>query len=105
PESTASEMIVEVEVDTLRQLDNVLPAGPDIVLLDNMRPAQLRKAVARRDACNPAIELEASGEINLSRVRRIAQTGVERISIGALTHSAAWVDLALDWLPGDVAKS
>ena len=105
PESTAAEMIVEVEVDTLKQLDEVLPAGPDIVLLDNMRPAQLRKAVARRDACNPAIELEASGEINLNRVRRIAQTGVERISIGALTHSAACLNLALDWVPGDVAKS
>ena len=108
-ESAGGEMIVEVEVDTLRQLDNVLPAGPDIVLLDNMRPAQLRKAAARRDACNPAIELEASGQIDLKRVRRIAQTGVERISVGALTHSAAWLDLALDWapdsLPGDVAKS
>ena len=108
-ESATGEMIVEVEVDTLRQLDEVLPAGPDIVLLDNMRPLQLRKAVARRDACNPAIELEASGEIDLKRVRRIAQTGVERISVGALTHSAAWLDLALDWAPdrqpGDVAKS
>jgi nicotinate-nucleotide pyrophosphorylase (carboxylating) len=93
------DMIVEVEVDTLEQLSEVLPAGPDIVLLDNMSPEMLRKAVARRNAINPAIELEASGGINLQTVRSVAETGIERISVGALTHSAASLDIALDWLP------
>ncbi len=98
-------MIVEVEVDTLRQLDEVLSAGPDIVLLDNMSPAELRQAAARRDARNPAIELEASGKVDLATVRQIAETGVERISVGALTHSAESLDVGLDWISDDVAKS
>jgi nicotinate-nucleotide pyrophosphorylase (carboxylating) len=93
-----SGMIVEVEVDTLQQLDEVLPAGPDIVLLDNMSPDQLREAVARRDAAYPEVELEASGGIDLETVRAVAQTGVERISIGALTHAAVSLDLGLDWI-------
>jgi nicotinate-nucleotide pyrophosphorylase (carboxylating) len=91
-------MVIEVEVDTLEQLDAVLPARPDIVLLDNMRPDQLRAAVERRDARDPSIELEASGGVNLSTVAQIAQTGVDRISVGALTHSAIGLDFGLDWL-------
>ena len=90
-------MLVEVEVDTLDQLEIVLPARPDIVLLDNMTPAQLRESVARRDAVDPAIELEASGGVSLATVREIAATGVDRISVGALTHSAAALDFGLDW--------
>jgi nicotinate-nucleotide pyrophosphorylase (carboxylating) len=93
-----SGMIVEVEVDTLEQLDQVLPAGPDIVLLDNMCIEQLREAVARRDKINQNVELEASGGVALSTVRRIAETGIERISVGALTHSAAALDFGLDWM-------
>ena len=91
-------MIVEVEVDTLGQLDDALAAAPDLVLLDNMGPGELRQAVARRNAVNPAVELEASGGVELSGVRRIAETGVERISVGALTHSAVALDIGLDWL-------
>ena len=102
---TGSVMIVEVEVDTLAQLDEVLPAGPDIVLLDNMSPAELHEAVLRRDACNAAVELEASGGVSLQTVGRIAAAGVDRISVGALTHSATCLDVGLDWLSGDVAKS
>jgi nicotinate-nucleotide pyrophosphorylase (carboxylating) len=90
-------MVIEVEVDTLDQLDAVLPARPDIVLLDNMTPAQLREAVARRNAFDPTIELEASGSVNLSTVRAIAESGVERISVGAMTHSAVALDFGLDW--------
>jgi nicotinate-nucleotide pyrophosphorylase (carboxylating) len=90
-------MIFEVEVDTLAQLDQVLPAGPDLVLLDNMPPDQLREAVARRDAANPAVELEASGGVNLRTIRAIAESGVDRISVGALTHSAINFDFGLDW--------
>jgi nicotinate-nucleotide pyrophosphorylase (carboxylating) len=93
----AETMLVEVEVDSLDQLRQVLPAQPDIVLLDNMPPDQLREAVAIRDAAALPIELEASGGVNLTTVRAIAETGVERISVGALTHSAVCLDVALDW--------
>ena len=94
----ADASIVEIEVDTLEQLDGVLPAGPDIVLLDNMGPDLLREAMARRDAINPDVQLEASGGVNLDTVRAIAESGVDRISVGALTHSAVVLDVALDWV-------
>lgn len=90
--------IVEIEVDTLDQLAEVLPASPDIVLLDNMTCDQLREAVNCRDAANVTTELEASGGIMLESVGAVAETGVDRISIGALTHSAIGLDLGLDWL-------
>ncbi|MEN6404960.1 MAG: carboxylating nicotinate-nucleotide diphosphorylase [Thermoguttaceae bacterium] len=90
-------MLIEVEVDTLDQLDAVLPAGPDLVLLDNMTPGQLREAVQRRDAAHRSIELEASGGIDLSTIRAAAESGVDRISVGALTHSAVSLDFGLDW--------
>lgn len=93
-------LAVEVEVDSLEQLDRVLPAGPEIVLLDNMPPEVLRAAVARRDAVSPGTLLEASGGVNLTTVRGIAETGVDRISVGALTHSAVALDVALDYLSG-----
>jgi nicotinate-nucleotide pyrophosphorylase (carboxylating) len=91
------QMIVEIEVDTLEQLDEVLAVRPDLVLLDNMTPAMLREAVARRDALAPMVELEASGGIDLGTVRGVAETGIERISVGALTHSAVSSDFGLDW--------
>ncbi len=94
----ADPSIVEIEVDTLEQLDRVLPAGPDIVLLDNMGPKLLREAVRQRDRINPAVELEASGGVNLDTIRAIAESGVDRISVGALTHSAVALDVALDWM-------
>jgi nicotinate-nucleotide pyrophosphorylase (carboxylating) len=90
-------MIVEVEVDTIEQLADVLPAGPDIVLLDNMTPDQLREAVERRDTLAPQVELEASGGVDLRSVAAIAASGVDRISVGALTHSFTSLDLGLDW--------
>lgn len=92
-----TEMMVEVEVDSLEQLREVLPAAPDIVLLDNMPPPVLREAVAIRNELAPTIELEASGGITLETIRSVAETGVERISSGALTHSAIVLDVALDW--------
>jgi len=91
------EMMIEIEVDTLEQLAAVLPAKPDIVLLDNMPPQRLREAVVMRDQSAPDVQLEASGGIDLETVRSIAETGVERISVGGLTHSAAALDVALDW--------
>jgi nicotinate-nucleotide pyrophosphorylase (carboxylating) len=90
-------LIVEVEVDTLEQLAMVLDEGPDIVLLDNMPPNVLTQAVDLRDRVAPGIELEASGGVALETVARIAATGVERISVGALTHSAGSLDIGLDW--------
>jgi nicotinate-nucleotide pyrophosphorylase (carboxylating) len=90
-------MLVEVEVDSLADLQRVLPEGPDIVLLDNMTPDTLCEGVKIRNSMAPGVELEASGGISLSTVRAVAETGVERISSGALTHSAIAFDVALDW--------
>jgi nicotinate-nucleotide pyrophosphorylase (carboxylating) len=90
---------VEIEVDTLKQFDEALPAAPDIVLLDNMTLDQVREAVLRRNAVAPKVLLEASGGVNLQTVRAIAETGVDRISVGALTHSASALDIALDYEP------
>ena len=88
---------VEVEVDTLDQLKDALAGDPDIVLLDNMDCDTLRQAVALRDGSASEVLLEASGSVSLDTVAEIARTGVERISIGALTHSAPALDLAFDW--------
>jgi nicotinate-nucleotide pyrophosphorylase (carboxylating) len=90
---------LEIEVDTLEHLDEVLGCRPDIVLLDNMTPEQLREAVRRRNEKAPGVVLEASGGVTLGTVRALAETGVDRISIGALTHSAPALDIALDYLP------
>ncbi len=87
---------IEVEVDTLDQLDEALGLPVDVVLLDNMDVHTLKKAVARRDAANPRILLEASGGITLENVSAIAKTGVDYLSVGALTHSARAVDIGLD---------
>jgi nicotinate-nucleotide pyrophosphorylase (carboxylating) len=92
--------IIEIELDTLGELEAVLAARPDLILLDNMSPEDLAQAVRRRDACGADVELEASGGVDLGTVRRIAETGVERISVGALTHAAVSLDFGLDWLPG-----
>jgi nicotinate-nucleotide pyrophosphorylase (carboxylating) len=89
---------IEVEVESLEQLDQALDAKPDIVLLDNMRLDQMKEAVSRRNAAAPEVKLEASGGVNLHTVRAIAETGVDRISVGALTHSAKALDIALDYL-------
>lgn len=90
---------VEVEVDRLEQLEAILAAGGcgcSIVLLDNMGPGLLREAVALRDRLLPAVRLEASGGITLENVAEVAATGVDRISLGTLTHGARWVDVGLD---------
>ena len=97
PELDADTMIVEVEVDDLAQLRSILSTKPDVVLLDNMMPATLREAVLLRNTTYPEVILEASGGVNLETVATLAQTGVDRISVGALTHAAAWLDVGLDW--------
>lgn len=90
-------LLIEVEVDSIEQLRAVLCGPVNIVLLDNMAPAQLRDAVALRDAKAPHVELEASGGISLETIRAVAESGVERISVGALTHSPTILDLGFDW--------
>ncbi len=87
---------VEVEVDTLEQAERVLKAKPDIVLLDNFQLVELSQAVDMRNRIAPQVLLEASGGVSLKTVRVIAQSGVDRISIGALTHSAPSLDLGMD---------
>jgi len=90
---------IMVEVDTLDQLERVLPAPIDFVLLDNMPPDVLRQAVEMRDKRAPKVKLEASGGITLETIRAVAESGVDRISVGALTHSAASLDIGLDIAP------
>ncbi len=84
---------VECEVDSLAQLDEALAERPDVIMLDNFSLADLRAAVARAKG---KVTLEASGGVNLESVRAIAETGVDVISVGALTHSAPSLDIGLD---------
>jgi nicotinate-nucleotide pyrophosphorylase (carboxylating) len=87
-------MHVEVEIERLADLEPAIEAGADIVMLDNMPPARMRKAVEiARGRC----ALEASGGVTLANVRRIAETGVDYISVGWITHSAPALDVALDF--------
>ena len=92
-------MFVEVEVDTVEQLEALLSVvGIDAILLDNFALDTMRQAVALRDGLGLAgkVLLEASGGITLDTVAAVAETGVDRISVGAITHSATAVDLALE---------
>jgi nicotinate-nucleotide pyrophosphorylase (carboxylating) len=88
---------IEVEADTLEQVDQAVAAAADFVLLDNMNLEQLRAAVAK---CRGHVKTEASGGVSLGTVRAIAETGVDFISVGALTHSARAVDIGLDFTEG-----
>jgi nicotinate-nucleotide pyrophosphorylase (carboxylating) len=85
---------VEVEADTLEQVAQATDAGADIILLDNMTTGQLRQAVK---IVRDRAQTEASGGVNLKTVRAIAATGVDFISVGAITHSARAVDIGLDF--------
>jgi nicotinate-nucleotide pyrophosphorylase (carboxylating) len=85
---------IEVEADRLDQVRSFLELdGIDVILLDNMEPTEMREAVA---AGKGKVKFEASGGITVKNVRRIAATGVDYISVGALTHSARWIDLSLE---------
>ncbi|MFT4547288.1 MAG: nicotinate-nucleotide pyrophosphorylase (carboxylating) [Verrucomicrobiales bacterium] len=89
---------VELEVDTLEQLADFLKLdGIDFILLDNMGSDKLREAVAMNEAAGGKVELEASGGVNLETVGGIAASGVDFISVGALTHSARSIDLSLEF--------
>jgi nicotinate-nucleotide pyrophosphorylase (carboxylating) len=116
---TGGSVPIEIEVDNLEQFEEALACRPDIILLDNMHPSKLREAVELRDSWwaeeadlrwleesdpiesygpSPSVLLEASGGVTLQTVRAIAETGVDRISVGALTHSAPALDIALDYV-------
>lgn len=81
-----------IEVRDMRELDEALAENPDFILLDNMNPGQLREAVTRT---NGRVPLEASGGITLETIRAVAETGVDRISVGALTHSVTALDISM----------
>jgi nicotinate-nucleotide pyrophosphorylase (carboxylating) len=89
----ASDLPVEVECETLHQVDDALEAGADAILLDNMTLDELREAVSLNAG---RARLEASGGVSLGTVRAIAETGVDEISVGALTHSARSLDVSLE---------
>jgi nicotinate-nucleotide pyrophosphorylase (carboxylating) len=91
--ANSKKLLIEIECDTLAQVQEVLACGVDWILLDNMPPAMLREAVA---LVQKRVKLEASGGVNLQTVRAIAETGVDAISVGAITHSAPAVDIGLD---------
>ena len=93
-------MRIELEADTLAQVEAFLTLdGVDVILLDNMTPDQLRAAIALGRAARGGVQFEASGGVSLETVRAIAETGVDRISVGALTHSAPAIDYSLEFLP------
>jgi nicotinate-nucleotide pyrophosphorylase (carboxylating) len=96
--ATAPAVALEVECDTLEQVRAALAAGCDLILLDNMTVADLRAAVALARAW-PGVRLEASGGLRLDTARAVAQTGVDFLAVGALTHSSPALDLALDLRP------
>jgi len=96
-----AEAPLEVEVDNLDQLRDALEASPDIVLLDNMSADTLKQAVTIRNQSAAHVKLEASGGITLESLAQIADTGVDRISVGAVTHSAPALDLGFDWVHAD----
>jgi nicotinate-nucleotide pyrophosphorylase (carboxylating) len=94
--AAAPDLLLEIEVESFEQFVRALAFVPDIVLLDNMTREELRACVDQRRADAVPVQLEASGGVTLATIRGIAETGVDRISVGALTHSAVALDIALD---------
>jgi nicotinate-nucleotide pyrophosphorylase (carboxylating) len=91
--SAAPHLAIQVEVESLAQAEEAVEAGAQLLLLDNRTPDELREYVAR---FSERVSLEASGGVTLANVRAVAETGVQRISVGALTHSAGAADVALE---------
>ncbi|WP_010279331.1 carboxylating nicotinate-nucleotide diphosphorylase [Paenibacillus senegalensis] len=89
-------MKIEVEVENLAQLEEALAEQPDIIMLDNMTPELMKKAVQLSKSHSPHIIIEASGSINLENIRAVAETGVDVISVGRLTYSVNALDISLD---------
>jgi nicotinate-nucleotide pyrophosphorylase (carboxylating) len=93
------EQPIEIEVRSLEELETALASGAEAILLDNMTPEMVRLAVARVATHSRRIPLEASGGITLENVRSYADTGVDYISVGALTHSSRAVDISMRIMP------
>ena len=93
--STAPGVRIEVEVETPQEFGQALAAAPDIILLDEFSLADMRAAVALRDAQRAAVKLEASGSVSLESVRRIAETGVDYVSVGSITKHVRALDLSM----------
>lgn len=87
---------VEIEVNTVREFQDLLKCPPDIIMLDNMNTEQIKKCVQLRNRFNKSVKLEVSGGVSLSNVKKLASLGVDRISIGALTHSPKAIDVSLE---------
>jgi len=87
---------IEVEVENLNEFKGVIKYRPKIIMLDNFSPINLKKAVSYRNKYYPTVKLEASGGVNLANIRTIAKSGVDFISVGALTHSAPGLDFSLE---------
>jgi len=92
----STDIPVEIEVDTLEGLREAISAGADEVLIDNFTPGEMREAVAIRNEMNPGVRLEASGGLTIESARTVAETGVDYIAVGELTHSARVLDIGLD---------
>lgn len=92
---------VEIEVQNLEEFKQALKSKPDIIMLDNMRLEEIKEAVTLRDKSGLNILIEVSGGVNLENVEAIASTGVEMVSVGALTHSAKSLDLSLQVISGE----
>ena len=93
-EHVGDAMSVEVEIESVDELESVIAAGADIVMLDNMPPSEMRRAV---ELAGSRCLLEASGGVTLDTIRAVAETGVDLISVGWITHSAPALDVALDF--------
>ncbi len=89
---------VEVEAKNIREVRSALSAGAEIIMLDNMPIEDMKKSVKMIRSQNPQVIIEASGNINMENIRKVAEIGVDLISIGALTHSARAVDISMDIL-------
>ncbi|WP_042407486.1 nicotinate-nucleotide pyrophosphorylase, partial [Corynebacterium jeddahense] len=87
---------VETEVDTFEQLEEMLQLKPDLIMVDNFSPEGVRGAVEKRDALSPETKLEASGGLTLENAGEYAETGVDYIAVGELTHSVRVLDIGLD---------
>jgi nicotinate-nucleotide pyrophosphorylase (carboxylating) len=98
-------MNIEVEVEREAEVEEAIAAGADIIMLDNMDPERMRRAVARIRAAAPWVTIEASGGVTLDTVRAIAETGVDVISVGSLTHSIQALDISLDFGGKKVAST
>ena len=94
--ATGRQLEVEIEVDTVAECREAIAAGAELILLDNMTPAQLHSCVALVAESGRPVRLEASGGLNLSVAAEVAATGVDYLAVGALTHSAPALDIGLD---------